>query len=85
VAETLAGFEQIVWHSVVVPAKTPKTVAVKLSKELMRIMRMPDIKERLSSHGLDPVGSTPEELQALINKEIKLYARLVKDIGFQPM
>ena len=85
VAETLPGFEQVVWHSVVVPAKTPKAIAAKLSKELMRIMRMPDIKERLSSQGLDPVGSTPEELQALINKEIKLYAKLVKDIGFKPM
>lgn len=85
VAETLPGFEQVVWHSVVVPAKTPKAIAAKLSKELMRIMRMPDIKERLVSQGLDPVGSTPEELQALINKEIKLYAKLVKDIGFKPM
>ncbi len=81
----MPGFEQVVWHSVVVPAKTPKAIAAKLSKELMRIMRMPDIKERLSSQGLDPVGSTPEELQALINKEIKLYAKLVKDIGFKPM
>ena len=85
VGETLPGFEQIVWHSVVVPAKTPRTIAAKLSKELMRIMRLPDIKERLTSQGLDPVGSTPEELQALINKEIKLYAKLVKDIGFKPM
>jgi len=85
VAETLPGFEQIVWHSVVVPARTPKAISAKLSKELMRIMRLPDIKERLSTQGLDPVGSTPEELQALINKEIKLYAKLVKDIGFKPM
>jgi tripartite-type tricarboxylate transporter receptor subunit TctC len=85
VAETLPGFEQVVWHSVVVPARTPKTIAAKLSKELMRIMRLPDIKERLSSQGLDAVGSTPEELDALIKKEIKLYAKLVKDIGFKPM
>jgi len=85
VAETLPGFEQIVWHSVVVPAKTPKPIVAKISKEIMRIMQLPDIKERLNSQGLDTVGSTPEQLAELINREIKLYAKIVKDIGFQPM
>lgn len=84
IAETLPGFEQIVWHSVVVPIKTPKPIVAKLSKELIRILRLPEIKERFSSQGLDAVGSTPEELTALINKEVVMYAKLVKQIGFQP-
>lgn len=84
IAETLPGYEQIVWHSVVVPAKTPKPIVAKLTKELIRILRLPEIKERFSSQGLDAVGSTPEELTALIKKEVVMYAKLVKQIGLQP-
>jgi tripartite-type tricarboxylate transporter receptor subunit TctC len=84
IAETLPGFENITWHSVVVPARTPKPVVARLSKELMRIIRLPDVQERFSSVGLDPVGSTPEELAALIKKETVMYAKLVKQIGYKP-
>lgn len=84
IAESLPGFEQVVWHSVMMPAKTPKPLVDKISRELMRILRLPDIKERLGSQGLDAVGNTPEELAALIKKEIVLYANLVKQIGYKP-
>jgi tripartite-type tricarboxylate transporter receptor subunit TctC len=84
IAETLPGFEQIVWHSVVIPAKTPKPIAAKLTKEFIRILRLPEIKERFNSQGLDAVGSTPEELTALIKKEVVMYANLVKQIGLKP-
>jgi len=84
IAETLPGYEHIVWHSVVVPAKTPKTIVAKLAKELIRIIRLPEIQERFSSQGLDAVGSSPEELAALIKSEIVMYAKLVKQVGLQP-
>ncbi|MGH8661577.1 MAG: Bug family tripartite tricarboxylate transporter substrate binding protein [Burkholderiales bacterium] len=84
IAETLPGFENITWHSVVVPAKTPKPLVAKLSKELMRIIKQPDVQERFAIVGLDAVGSTPEELAALIKKETAMYANLVKQIGLKP-
>jgi len=84
IAETLPGYENITWHSVVVSARTPRPIVAKLSKEFMRIIRLPDIQERLNSQGLDAVGSTPEELSALIKKEIVMYGKLVKEIGLKP-
>jgi len=84
IAETLPGYENITWHSVMVPAKTPKPIVAKLSKELMRIIKQPDVQERFSAVGLDAVGSTPEELAALIKKEVVMYAKLVKQIGLKP-
>jgi tripartite-type tricarboxylate transporter receptor subunit TctC len=84
IAETLPGFENITWHSVVVPAKTPQPIVAKLSKELMRIIKQPDVAERFNTVGLDAVGSTPEELTALIKKETVMYAKLVKQIGLKP-
>jgi len=84
IAETLPGYENITWHSVVVPARTPKPIVAKLSRELMRIIRQPDVQERFATVGLDAVGSTPEELAALIKNETVMYAKLVKQIGLKP-
>ena len=82
--ETVPGFDNITWHSVVVAAKTPKPIVAKLSKELMRIIRLPDVQERLNSQGLDAIGSTPEELAALIKSELVMYGKVVKQIGLKP-
>jgi tripartite-type tricarboxylate transporter receptor subunit TctC len=84
IAETLPGYENITWHSVVVPARTPKPIVAKLSKELMRIIKNPDMQAHFAQQGLDAVGSTPEELATLIKKEQVEYAKLVKQIGLKP-
>jgi tripartite-type tricarboxylate transporter receptor subunit TctC len=83
IAETLPGYENITWHSVVVPARTPKPIVAKLSKELMRIIKNPDMQVHFAQQGLDAVGSTPEELATLIKKEQVEYAKLVKQIGLK--
>jgi tripartite-type tricarboxylate transporter receptor subunit TctC len=80
----LKRFENITWHSVVVPVKTPKPIVGKLSKELMRIIKSPDITQRIEQQGLDAVGSTPEELAAIIKAETQMYGKLVKQIGLKP-
>jgi tripartite-type tricarboxylate transporter receptor subunit TctC len=84
IAETLPGYENITWHSVLVPARTPRPIVAKLSQEMMRIIKQPDTTERFNSVGLDAVGSTPEELAKLIKEETVMYAKLVKQIGLQP-
>ena len=84
VAETLAGFESVVWHGVVVPAKTPPAIINKLAQEIIRITKLPDFRERLNSQGLDVIGSTPEEFGTLIKNEISVFAKLVKQIGYAP-
>jgi len=84
IAESLPGYENITWHSVLVPVKTPKPIVAKLSKELMKIIRQPETQERFNSVGLEAVGSTPEALAKLIKEETAMYAKLVKQIGLQP-
>jgi len=78
------GYKNITWHSIVVPAKTPKPVVKRLHAELVKIVNLPDVKERFNSQGLTAVGSTPEELSALIKEESLEVAKLVKQIGYQP-
>ena len=66
------------WFGILAPAKTPKDMLNKLNREIARILQLPDVKERLSGMGADPVGSTPEEFGAFIRSETEKWARVVK-------
>jgi tripartite-type tricarboxylate transporter receptor subunit TctC len=78
------GFENVTWHSIVVPTGTPKPIVKRLHGELLKVLQHPDVKDKIEGQGLSVVGSTPEQVTALIKVESKKYAKLVKDIGFQP-
>ena len=85
VAESgVPGFKNITWHSILVPARTPKPIVTRLNGELVKIVNLPDVKERFREQGLTPVGSAPEQMSALIKEESIEYAKLVKQIGYQP-
>ena len=85
VAESgLPGFEVTSWHGVFVPQKTPKAIVSRLNGTLVKIVHLPDMKEKLEPQGLEPVGSTPEALNAYIKEETVKYAKLIKQIGLKP-
>src|SRR5688572_975084 len=66
------GYKEFVmgnWTGIVAPAKTPRPVIDKLSKEITRIIRTPEMSQRLQEMGVDPLGGTPEEFGKLIRSE----------------
>jgi tripartite-type tricarboxylate transporter receptor subunit TctC len=75
------GFDVNPWFGVVAPAKTPPAILAKLSGEIGRIMRLPDVTERLSAQGGEPAAGTPEEFAAFIKAEIAKFALVVKESG----
>lgn len=79
VGETLKGYEVVNWFGLVAPAATPRDVINRLYTEIVKILRMPDIKERLSSQGADPVGNSPEEFGAFMKAETAKWARVIKE------
>jgi tripartite-type tricarboxylate transporter receptor subunit TctC len=79
----LKGFENITWHSILVPAGTPKAIVTKLNSEIVKIVQLPDVKERLEGQGLTAVGSTPEHVTKMMRQESAEVAKLVKLIGLQ--
>lgn len=83
VAESgFAGFEAPVWMAVVVPAKTPPEAVKRLHAELARIIRSPDLKERLwDRQWIDPAGSTPEEAARVVRGETLKWARIGRALG----
>ena len=80
----IPGFKNITWHSILVPAATPKPIVKRLNTELVKIVNLPDIKERFIGQGLTPVGSTPEQMSALIKEESLEFGKVVKRIGLKP-
>ena len=78
------GFKNITWHSVLVPAGTPKAIVSRMNGEIVKILQMPEVKERLLGQGLTPVGSTPQHVTAMMKEESAEVAKLVKLIGLQP-
>jgi tripartite-type tricarboxylate transporter receptor subunit TctC len=74
----LAGFQVDSWYGVFVPAKTPQPIVTQLNQVLGRVLALPDVKERLSRDGVDPAGSTPEQLAAIVQAEKKLWSKVIR-------
>jgi tripartite-type tricarboxylate transporter receptor subunit TctC len=75
------GFEAIAWFCILAPAGTPAHIVKKLNAELARVLKLPDIKDRLVSQGLDPVGDTPEEFGRFMRAEITKWRDVIKTAG----
>lgn len=82
VAESgLPGFEALQWFGIFVPAGTSKEIVARLNGEIVKIVRLPDIRERMTNLGADVVGSTPEQFAAFQKADTVKSARVVKESG----
>lgn len=77
----LPGYEAAAWYAVFAPARTPRAIVEKLSAELARALKLPDVRERLAPQLIQPVGSSPAELAAFLDKEIVKWGAIVKESG----
>ena len=80
----LPGYQSISWLALFAPAGTPKEIVNKASAETVRILKLPDVRERLLAQGAEPIGSTPGELAAILAQDIAKYARVIKESGYKP-
>jgi len=77
----VAGFESGTWQGLLVPAGTPNEVVARLSAELTRIIRSPDVRARLSAQGAEVHTMTPAEFAAFFEREQKRWASVVASGG----
>ena len=77
----VAGYAIDSWWGVLVPTGTPKEVVAKLNTELVRILNLPEVKDRFAALGVEAVPSTQAQFAQTINSEIAKFAKLIKEVG----
>jgi tripartite-type tricarboxylate transporter receptor subunit TctC len=76
-------FEVDTWYGVLAPAGVPREVVARLNGDLVRIMRAPDMRERLATMGIQPLASTPEEFGEFLKNEVARWGKVVRESGAQ--
>jgi tripartite-type tricarboxylate transporter receptor subunit TctC len=80
----LPGYAATGWFSVVARAGTPRPIVDQLNGILMTFLKRPDVNDKLQALAIDPLTSTPDELEKFIAAEITKWAQVVKDAGIVP-
>jgi tripartite-type tricarboxylate transporter receptor subunit TctC len=80
----LPGFEFVTWAGLYMPRGTPKAVIDRLHGEAAKAMADADIREKLTALGLEPVGSTPEELRRATRQGFERMGKTIRAAGIQP-
>jgi tripartite-type tricarboxylate transporter receptor subunit TctC len=78
-----AGFDAPAWWAVLAPAKTPPEIVKRMNEEIAKVLKLPEVREKLSAQGIDIASSTPESTRVFIDRQIDIWAKVVKDNGIK--
>lgn len=79
IGETVPGYDAAGWWGYAAPAGTPPAIVAKLNRELVKILHTSEMRETFSAEGVEMLGTTPQEFQAHIQREMGVWGKLVKD------
>ena len=77
----LTGYEAGTWYGLLAPVATPKEALARLHADSMKVLSVPDVKQRLDSAGFEPIGSTPEQFGTYIRSEVEKWTKVVRAAG----
>ncbi len=83
-AAGVPGYESVSMYGLFAPAKTPTAIVSRLHREVVVVLKQPEIRERFFRSGMETVGSTPEELAAFIQSDMQRVSDVVKMTGAAP-
>ena len=82
VAESgLPGFEALQWFGILMPAGTPNDIVARLNAELLKLLRMPEVRERFQAMGIEIAGNSPAEFAGFMRAETVKWGKIVRDSG----
>jgi len=81
----LPGYEIEFWVGVFAPAKTPAATVQALGREIVRIVNLPEVKERFVSSGYEVVASTPEKFAERVRRDTEKYRKIILETGMQQL
>jgi tripartite-type tricarboxylate transporter receptor subunit TctC len=76
-------FEVVLWTSLFAPAGTSPAIVRKLQGEIAKIVHLPEIRERMTAIGIDPIGSTPEELASQLQADLNRWTKVARTAGIK--
>ncbi len=77
------GFEAPAWWAILAPAKTPPDILKRMNEEINKALKNPEIAKKLDAQGIDVVGGTPEAARVFIERQMDIWAKVVKDNGIK--
>ena len=78
-----AGFDAPAWWAIIAPAKTPPDVLKRMNEEINKALKTPDIAKKLSAQGIEIIGGSSESAAVFIDKQIDIWAKVVKENGIK--
>ena len=75
------GFEAVLWHGVMAPAKVPRPIVVRLNQEIVKVLALPDVQKLLMAEGGTASPSTPEEFASFLRSETAKWTKVIKQAG----
>jgi tripartite-type tricarboxylate transporter receptor subunit TctC len=75
------GFDSSTWYGFLAPAGTPAAIIARLNTEINRVLKMPEVRERIRVEGGEVMGGTPEEFAAILRNDLLKWGQAVKDSG----
>jgi tripartite-type tricarboxylate transporter receptor subunit TctC len=82
--EILPAYERDAAHALMAPGRTPDAIVRKISRDVARVLEMPDVKERMYAISFDPAPSTPEEYDKIVRNQIAMFTKIAKEVGLVP-
>ena len=79
----LPGFDVSLWYSILAPAGTPRDVLMRLSGDVQKTLNSPDIRERLAQQGFEVSYLNPDEMSALLKRDLARWQKSIRDIGLK--
>ncbi len=78
------GFEVLGWNGVHVPNSTPKALISKINTDMLRVLKLADVRERTMAAGMETSGTSPEEFARFVKSDPARWTALIKKTGIRP-
>ncbi len=84
VADTIPGYEAVTWAAVLGPKMLPNDIITRWTREIDRIVQLPDVKERLVVNGMETVGGSPERVRQVLQRDVAKWQKVVEIADIKP-
>jgi tripartite-type tricarboxylate transporter receptor subunit TctC len=84
VLDVYPGFDLVTWMGIFFPAGTPEAIRARLHGEFVKALKVPDVRDKIVGLGNDIISGSGTDLGAMVDRELKLYAKIIKSAGIRP-